>query len=65
MFARERARRIALAEARDGVRESGFNTAARIRQYQAADSFVKGSKDTGYAWCRASSSGAIGRHVAS
>ena len=51
MFARERARRIALAEARDGVRESGFNTAARIRQYQAADSFVKGSKDTGYAWC--------------
>jgi hypothetical protein len=51
MLARERALKIALAEARDGVREVGFNTAKRIRQYQAADSLVHGPKDTGYAWC--------------
>lgn len=51
MLARERAVRIALAEARDGVRETGPNTSKRIRQYQSADSFVQGSKDTGYAWC--------------
>jgi Putative peptidoglycan binding domain/CHAP domain len=51
MLARERAVRIALAEAREGVRETGSNTSKRIRQYQSADSFVKGTKDTGYAWC--------------
>lgn len=51
MLARERALRIALAEAREGVREAGENTSKRIRQYQAADSFVATPVDTGYAWC--------------
>jgi hypothetical protein len=39
-----------LAEARDGVRESGPNTSKRIKQYQSADSF-RPSPDTGYDWC--------------
>jgi Putative peptidoglycan binding domain/CHAP domain len=51
VLARERALRVALAEARDGVREVSGNTSKRIREYQAADSFVAGPKDTGYAWC--------------
>jgi hypothetical protein len=51
VLARERALRIALAEAREGVREVSENTSKRIREYQAADSFVAGPKDTGYAWC--------------
>ena len=50
MLARERALRIALAEARDGVRETGTNTSKRIKEYQSADSF-KPSPDTGYDWC--------------
>lgn len=51
MLARERALRIALLEARDGVREVGSNTSKRIKEYQSADSFVAQPKDTGYAWC--------------
>ena len=52
MLARERAVRIALAEAREGVVETGADTdtSKRIRQYQAADSF-KPDPDTGYDWC--------------
>jgi Putative peptidoglycan binding domain/CHAP domain len=51
VLARERALRIALAEARDGVRETGTNTSKRIREYQAADSFKPNAADTGYDWC--------------
>jgi Putative peptidoglycan binding domain/CHAP domain len=50
MLARERALRIALAEARAGVLEKRENFSKRIKQYQAADSF-KPAKDTGYPWC--------------
>jgi Putative peptidoglycan binding domain/CHAP domain len=50
VLARERALRIALAEAREGVSESGPNTSKRIKQYQSADSF-RPSPDTGYDWC--------------
>ena len=47
MFARERALRIALAEARAGVREKTENISKRIKQYQGADS----TPGTGYPWC--------------
>ena len=47
MLARERAVRIALAEARAGVREKTENVSKRIKQYQGADS----TPGTGYAWC--------------
>jgi hypothetical protein len=50
MLARERALRIALAEARAGVLEKRENFSKRIKQYQAADSF-RPAKDTGYPWC--------------
>ncbi len=50
MLARERALRIALAEARAGVLEKRENFSKRIKQYQAADS-LKLAKDTGYPWC--------------
>ncbi len=48
MLARERALRIALAEARAGVLERREDVSRRIRQYQAADSEPA---KTGYAWC--------------
>jgi surface antigen len=48
MLARQRALRIALAEARDGVLEKREDFSKRIRQYQAADSEPA---KTGYAWC--------------
>jgi hypothetical protein len=48
VLARERALRIALAEARDGVLEKRENFSKRIVQYQAADSEPA---KTGYAWC--------------
>jgi hypothetical protein len=48
MLARERALRIALAEARAGVVEKRENFSKRIQQYQAADSEPA---KTGYAWC--------------
>jgi hypothetical protein len=50
MLARERALRIALAEARDGVQETAQNTSKRIKQYQAADGY-RPSPDTNYDWC--------------
>jgi hypothetical protein len=48
MLARDRALRIALAEARDGVLEKREDFSKRIKQYQAADSEPA---TTGYAWC--------------
>jgi hypothetical protein len=50
VLARERALRIALAEARQGVRETGEDTSKRIKDYQSADSTVP-NPDTGYFWC--------------
>jgi hypothetical protein len=52
MLARERAVRIALAEAREGILESGADTdtSKRIKQYQSADSYAP-APDTGYDWC--------------
>lgn len=48
---REKALRIALKEAQQGVREQGgANTGPRVRQYQAQDGYQP-ANDTGYAWC--------------
>jgi hypothetical protein len=47
MLARERAVRIALAEARAGVLEKREDFSRRIKQYQEADSLPR----TRYAWC--------------
>ncbi|HXV95775.1 MAG TPA: peptidoglycan-binding protein [Gaiellaceae bacterium] len=50
MLARERALKIALAEARAGVKEKGTDTGKRVRQYQGADSY-RPRPDTNYFWC--------------
>lgn len=47
MLAREKAVRIALAEAKRGVREVGSNRGPRVEMYQRAD----GLPGEGYAWC--------------
>lgn len=48
---REKAVRIALKEAQQGVREQGgANTGPRVKQYQAEDGYEP-ANDTGYAWC--------------